>query len=235
MQQAPLLFDLNAELSFNSFYTACNSQVIQSLMEIAIGNNHEPQFYLWGSQGSGKSHLLQACCQHAHQYQRKAFYLRLYKNNLINPKVLEGLEEYDLICIDNVDYCAGHPAWEMALFNLYNDHRQNNHRLILSAHCSPHELPISLPDLKTRLNWGLSLELQPLSDEERIAAFSCKAKHLGIEISTKVSNFLTKHYAADLPTLWKLLTALERETLIAKRKLTLPFLKQILAKEPLLQ
>jgi DnaA family protein len=79
--------------------------------------------------------------------------------------------------------------------------------------------------------WGLTLKLQELSDAERIAAFTCKAKYLGFEISPKIGDFLTKHYARDLPALWDLLEQLDQETLIAKRKLTLPFLKQILAKQ----
>lgn len=232
MQQAALQFDLNAELSFSSFYTACNKQAINHLSDMASGKG-EMQFYLWGGNGAGKSHLLQACCQYAYQQKHQAFYLSLQKNQLIDPQILKGLEHFDLICIDNLDYCAQNAAWELALFNLYNDLRQNNHKLILSSHCSPKKLPVNLMDLKSRINWGLSLKLQPLSDEERIAAFTHKAKYLGFEISTKVGDFLTKHYAYDLPTLWTLLSALEQETLIAKRKLTLPFLKQILAKQHL--
>ena len=227
-EQIPIQFDLKAEQSFTSFYTACHQEVIQYLTDTASGKANQ-QIYLWGSKGLGKTHLLQACCQQAHQRQRSAFYLPLQKNQLPAPDVLEGLEALDLVCIDNIENCAGDSAWELALFNFYNLNRDSDHQLIISAHCPPNFLPLELPDLKTRMSWGLTLKLQELSDAERIAALTCKAKHLGFEISPRVGQFLNKHYARDLPTLWELLPKLEQATLIAKRKLTVPFLKQILA------
>ena len=229
-EQIPLQFDLKAEQSFASFYTASHQEIVQQLTATSSGKG-EQQLYLWGKQGAGKSHLLQACCLHAHQHQRTAFYLALDKNKLPATDILNGLETFDLICIDNINNCAGNSAWELGLFNFYNQHRENNHQLIVAAHCPPSYLAIELPDLKTRMNWGLTLKLQELVDTEQIAALTFKANKLGFEISPQVGDFLAKHYARDLPALWHLLPKLEKATLIAKRKLTVPFLKQILAEK----
>ena len=229
-EQIPLQFDLKAELSFASFYTASHQDVVQQLTDTASGQG-EQQLYLWGKQGAGKSHLLQACCLRANQRNRTAFYLTLATNKLPAPDILTGLETFDLVCIDNIENFAGNKAWELALFNFYNLHRENNHQLIVAAHCPPNFLPIELADLKTRMSWGLTLKLQELSDTEQISAFTFKAKNLGFEITTQVGVFLTKHYARDLPALWRLLPRLEQATLVAKRKLTVPFLKQILAQD----
>ena len=230
MEQIPIQFDLKVEQSFSSFYIACHQEVVQQLTDISSGKG-EQQIYLWGAQGLGKTHLLHACCQQAYQLKRSAFYLPLQKNNLPPPDVLEGLEVLDLVCIDNIEFCAGDHAWELALFKFYNINRENDHQLIISAHCPPNFLPLALPDLKTRMSWGLTLKLQELSDSERIAALTCKAKYLGFEISPQVGQFLNKHYARDLPALWNLLPKLEHATLVAKRKLTVPFLKQILVED----
>lgn len=229
-EQLPIQFDIKVEQSFSSFYTASHLQVVKHLTDTSSGKG-DRQIYLWGEQGAGKTHLLQACCLQAHALQRTAFYLPLPQNQLPAPNVLEGLEALDLVCIDNIENCAGDSAWELALFNFYNLNRDNNHQLIISADCPPRFLPLELPDLKTRMGWGITLKLQELSDTERIAAFTCKAKHLGFEISPQVGQFLNKHYARDLPALWELLPKLEQATLIAQRKLTVPFLKQILAEE----
>ena len=230
MEQIPIQFDLKVEQSFSSFYTACNQEVIQNLTDTSSGKG-DRQIYLWGKEGLGKTHLLHACCQQAYQLKRSAFYLPLQKNHLPPANVLEGLEALDLVCIDNIEYCAGDHAWELALFKFYNINRENDHQLIISAHCPPNFLPLALPDLKTRMSWGLTLKLQELSDSERIAALTCKAKYLGFEISPQVGQFLNKHYARDLPALWNLLPKLEQSTLVAKRKLTVPFLKQILVED----
>ncbi len=228
-EQVPIQFDIKAEQSFASFYIASHQEVIQHLTDTASGNGDQ-QLYLWGDKGLGKSHLLQACCQHAHQLALSAFYLPLPPDSLPAPEILQGLEAFDLVCIDNIEYCAGNNAWELALFNFYNAHRQNNHHLVISAHCPPNYLAFQLPDLKTRMSWGLTLKLQALSDAESIMALICKAKYLGFEISPKVGDFLLKHYARDQHALWDLLPKLEQATLVAKRKLTIPFLKQVLDK-----
>ncbi len=116
----------------------------------------------------------------------------------------------------------------MAFFNFFNLHRDQGHTLILSSSCPPNELAIRLPDLKTRLNWGLTLKLQPLTDEDRITALTYKASQMGFEISPKAGRFLLTHYDRDLSSLWALLKKLDQLSLAAKRKLTIPFLKQIL-------
>lgn len=231
-EQIPIQFDIKAEQSFASFYIASHQQVIKHLTDTSCGQG-DRQIFLWGAQGSGKSHLLQASCQQAFQHQRSTFYLLLEKHQLPPPEVLEGLESFDLVCIDNIENCAGESSWEQALFNFYNRNRENDHQLIISADCPPGFLPLELPDLKTRMGWGITLKLQELNDAERIAALTCKAKHLGFEISPQVGQFLNKHYARDLPALWDLLPKLEQATLIAKRKLTVPFLKQVLDEKKL--
>lgn len=227
-EQIPIQFDIKVEQSFASFFTACHAEVIQHLTDTANGKG-ERQIYLWGLAGLGKTHLLQACCQQAYLLQRSSFYLCLQKNQLPSPELLDGLEALDLVCIDNIELCAGNSDWELALFNFYNLSRENDHQLIISAHCPPNFLPFELADLKTRMSWGLTLKLQELSDTEQIAALTCKANNLGLEISPQVGTFLSKHYARDLPALWKLLPRLEQATLVAKRKLSVAFLKQILA------
>lgn len=229
-EQIPLQFDFKAEQSFASFYTARHQQIVQHLTDTANGRG-EQQLYLWGRQGSGKSHLLQACCLHANQHKRDAFYLCLNANKLPEVNVLDDLVLFELVCIDNIESCAGNHLWQLALFNFYNHHRENNHQLIIATHCPPSYLALELTDLKTRMSWGLTLKLQELSDTEQIAAFTFKAKNLGFEVSPQVGNFLAKHYARDLSKLWQLLAKLEQATLVAKRKLTVPFLKHILANE----
>lgn len=229
-EQIPVQFDIQAEQSFASFYTASHQQVIQYLTDTASGEG-EQQLYLWGKQGSGKSHLLQACCLRARQRRRTAFYLSLDEHQLPSPELLTGLETFDLVCIDNIDNCAGKSNWELGLFNFYNLLRENNNQLVVAAHCPANYLAIELADLKTRMNWGLTLKLHELSDTEQIAALTFKAKNLGFEISPQVGDFLRKHYARDLLELWHLLPKLEQATLVAKRKLTVPFLKQILAEK----
>ncbi|MGD7036760.1 DnaA regulatory inactivator Hda [Methylotuvimicrobium buryatense] len=229
-EQLPLLFEHKFNLTFANFYPGKNREIIGHLKDCVSGTG-EQQIYLWGNLGLGKSHLLQACCQLAQELKKTTFYYSFVADALPSTEILSGLEEYEVVCFDNIDAIAETSDWELAFFNFYNRHRDRGFKLILSSNCPPNWLTIRLPDLKTRLNWGLTLKLQELSDQESIEALAFKAKQMGFEINPTVGRFLLSHYARDLASLWRLLDRLDHATLAAKRKLTLPFLKQFLSQD----
>jgi DnaA family protein len=225
--QVPVQFEFQANQAFPSFFIGKNTEIITQLKGLAA-NGLEQQVYIWGDRGCGKSHLLQATCQHAQTKGKQPFYFRLNADDLPSPGLLEGLEEVELVCFDDIQALAGNPEWEQAMFGFYNSHRQNGHKLLLAADCPPKYLSFELPDLKTRMSWGLTLKILPLAEHQIIEALTFKAHSLGFDIPPNVGRFLLNHYVHDLPTLWVLLGKIDNATLIAKRKLTIPFLKQIL-------
>jgi DnaA family protein len=222
-EQLPVQFELQSTQNFSAFYPGNNKEVITHLQQLFI--NKEQLIFLWGARGSGKSHLLQAACQ---ETDKTSFFFSLDKKALPPTSILDGLENIDLVCFDNIDQISGNSKWEQAFFNFFNLHRDNNNHLVLSAPCPPKYLEIQLPDLKTRMSWGLTLKLKLLSDEQLLNALTYKADVSGFEITPNVGKFLMTHYTSDLPSIWKLLNEIEQATLIAQRKLTIPFLKQIM-------
>ncbi|MGR8933064.1 MAG: DnaA regulatory inactivator Hda [Gammaproteobacteria bacterium] len=226
-EQIPLHFEFKGDKTFENFFSGAQREIVEHLQRAAVGSG-EKQIFLWGERGLGKSHLLQACCRLAHQRQRSSFYYDLAAVPLPAPEILEGIEAFDLVCLDNLEAAAGNAAWEQALFHFYNRSREGEQRLVFSAALPPAELPVNLPDLKTRLAWGLTLHLQAYSEPDKIALLAFKARQLGFDITPQVGRFLLSRYARDLPSLWALLDELDRETLAAKHKLTVPFLKRIL-------
>ena len=227
--QLPLQFEYKPDYTFASFFAGNNLEVVEHLQQCISGKG-ESQILVWGTKGQGKSHLLQACCRYAQQMQLTSFYLSLHRANLPDPSILDDLETMTVVCLDNIDSLIGHKDWENALFVFYNQQRDQGHRLILSASNQPIKLAFHLPDLHTRLSWGLVLKLQKLDDEEKIYALTYKARQLGLEISPQVGRFLIQHYSRDLPSLWELLDKIDQATLAAKRKLSIPFLKSMLEK-----
>ena len=227
IKQLPLQFEFRANQTFNDFFAGSNLETVTHLQNSSAGTG-ERQVFIWGEAGLGKSHLLQACCQQAQALKRASFYFSLSPVYLPDPELLAGLDKYDVVCFDNIHHIAGNQTWELAFFNFYNLHRDQDHTLILSATIPPNKMAIQLPDLQTRLNWGLTLKLQALSDEDKITALVFKAEQMGFEISPQAGRFLLAHYDRDLSSLWALLTTLDRASLAAKRKLTIPFLKQFL-------
>lgn len=226
-EQLPLQFEFRANQTFADYFPGNNGEVLAHLQNCIAGDG-EPQIFIWGERGLGKSHLLQACCHQAQSQGNSSFYFSLVKDNLPDPSLLIELDNFDVVCFDNMDVIAGNRDWEIAFFNFFNQHRDQEHLLILSAERAPNDLGIILPDLKTRLNWGLTLRLYPLADDTRVPALIFKADLMGFEIPPQVGRFLLAHYDKDLSSLWELLAKLDKASLAAKRKLTIPFLKKIL-------
>ena len=226
-QQLPLQFEFRANQSFNDFFAGSNQEIIVHLQNSVTGRG-ELQIFLYGQSGLGKTHLLQACCQFAQSLRRSSFYLDLAGSHLPDVDILNGLDSLELVCLDNIQAIAGKPEWETAFFHFFNLHRDSEHTLIISAECLPNQIPVSLPDLKTRLNWGLTLKLQALSENDQISALIIKANRMGFEVSPQTGLFLLTHYGRDFSALWHLLDKLDKASLAAKRKLTIPFLKKIL-------
>ncbi len=226
-EQLPFRFKFLGNQSFASFYPGNNHEVIDHLQAF-VATAREQQIYLWGDQGLGKTHLLQACCQSARELDKTVFYLDFKSTQLPAPSILDGMENLSIVFLDNIDQVAGHSGWEQALFDFYNRHRDQGKQLLISALCPPKYLPFLLQDLKTRMSWGLTLKLQAMDDDQSVNALIHKANYMGFAISENVGRFLLNRYARDLPALWSLLEEIDHATLAAKRKLTIPFLKQIM-------
>jgi DnaA family protein len=184
--------------------------------------------YLWGAAGSGKSHLLQACCQ-AMNGNQSAIYLPLQTLKEWGPEMLEGIDQQALIGIDDIDTIANLPVWEEALFHLYNRVRDNEKTtLIITGKCPPMQLPLRLPDLQSRLSWSLVIQLNELNDQDKMNTLKLHAHKRGLELSTHVGRFLLNHCARNMHDLHTLLNLLDEASLVAQRKITIPFVKHTL-------
>ncbi len=191
---------------------------------------HQQFFYLWGNKGSGKSHLLKGVCQHYLAQQRPALYVPLNKAQYFSPAVLENLEQQALVCLDDLQAVIGNAEWEVAIFDLINRVRETGRTLlIMSADQSPVNLPVQLPDLASRLTWGEVYQLAPLNDKQKIDVLQKAAYQRGIELPDETANFLFKRLERDMKTLFNALEKLDQASLQAQRKLTIPFVKEILS------
>lgn len=226
-KQLALAIKLNDEATFTDFNWAGNLLLKQQLHQL-LERPEERILYLWGTAGSGKSHLLQAACQEVSNRQ-SAIYLPLRLLKEWGPETLDGLEEQQLICIDDIDTIAGSTEWEEAVFHLYNKIRDSNeHILIISGNQAPKNLAIRLPDLRSRVGWGLVLQIHELSDEEKINTLSLHAMKRGFHLPVGVGHLLLTRCSRNMHDLHQLLNQLDDASLAAQRKITIPFVKDIL-------
>ncbi|RUR13965.1 DnaA regulatory inactivator Hda [Legionella sp. km772] len=226
-KQLALAIQLNDEATLDNFNWQNNELLKQQLVDI-LQFKSEKILYLWGTTGCGKSHILQGCCQAVNSDQ-SAIYLPLSLLKEWGSDSLEGLEEQTLICIDDIDAIATDKIWEEALFHLYNKIKDNeNSLLIISGNQPPSSSPIQLADLRSRLAWGLVWQLHELSDEEKIQTLKLVAHQRGFDLSLSVLQFLIKRCSRNMHDLHQMLDLLDKASLQAHRKITIPFIKDIL-------
>lgn len=216
---------LRDEATFENFYVSENQQVVRCLNELVTAKG-ESIIYLWSSQRDvGITHLLQACCHLTSEKGNNAIFLPLSKSGL-TPEILQDLELVDTVCVDDVDEVLGKPEWEEALLHLYNRVRDGGSRLVIGAKKMPYLAHCNLPDLKSRLSWGLALRVDALTDQEKLCALQMRMKRRGLIVSSQVAQFLLRHYGSEMKGLFEVVEKLDRASLREKRKLTIPFIKQ---------
>lgn len=228
--QLPLEFTYNNECTFSSFVTGTNRELVDSLVHIRSASDF-PFVYFWGKPGTGKSHLLHALCQSEQFHNTPVAMIPLdlvNRDALYSPQMLEGLEKLSLICIDGVQSIAAEREWEHALFHLYNRARDASTPMVVTGDRPPARLPVELADLKTRLAWGIVLELRDINDDDKLLALQIRAKHRGMELNEEVGEFLLRRYSRNMSALAALLDRLDKAGLSEQRRLTVPFVKQIL-------
>jgi DnaA family protein len=223
--QLPLGIRLRPEATFESYLAGLNREALDYLRaRFDAGRN----VYLWGGAGTGKTHLLHAACQAAGARGEGVVYLPLGRSGELAPELLDGLETLALVCIDDLQSIAGLQEWERRLFALFNAVRERGGRLLLAADRPPRSLGVALEDLRTRFAWDLVFQLQPLGDDELEAALIRRAQALGMELPDEVARYLVQRLVRDVATLFRLLDLLERESLSAQRRLTVPFVRGVL-------
>jgi DnaA family protein len=221
--QLPLGIELKPRINFDNFIGSQNSEAV-SRLRLA----QDPFIYLWGETGCGKSHLLQAACQEQSDAGLPVAYVPLAEIDALALTILEGLESVQLVCLDDLERLAGRGAWELALFSLFNQLRERNARLVVGANAPPAQLEIGLPDLASRLTWGPCYHLLTLDDPGRLELLMRNAEQRGLKISPDIATFLLHRLPRDAHSLARLVERLDRESLAAQRRLTIPFVRQVL-------
>lgn len=225
--QLSLSIGLRDDATFANFFPGDNVYLLDALRALIQGHGESFQF-IYGSHDSGKSHLLQALCHQADAAGLRSVYLPLEELALLSPDLLEGLEALDVICIDDLNIVAGRAKWEAALFHCFNRLRDAGKVMVVAADAAPSKLGVRLPDLSSRLAWGVTSALHKLDDEQKIAAFKLRANERGLELSDDVARYILHRSPRTLRELFDMLAMLDHASLMAQRKLTIPFVKEAL-------
>jgi DnaA family protein len=223
-----LVFDLAASepQSFSNFLRGSNAEALATLDALAAGRATETGILLWGAPGSGKTHLLRAAILAAEARGAAVAYVAT-PDNLVAQDA-GRLAACALVAIDEID--SAPPDAQSVIFTLFNGLKEKDGHLLAAASAAPASLPLR-EDLRTRLAWGLVYEIAPLSDADKAGALSAYAEQRGFRLGADVIGYLLAHGRRDMPALLATLSALDRQSLAAKRPITVPMLRDWLQRD----
>jgi DnaA-homolog protein len=226
MRQIPLEVRLPDRAVFASFLPARNAQALEHLQRLAAGARSALS-WVCGPAGSGKTHLLQALCAAAAEHMR-AGYVPLAELAPLGVGVLEGLPQLECLALDDIDRVAGQPHWERALFGLLRELEDAGGRLVLAARPPPALIEWVLPDLGSRCAAAAVFQLRVLDEDEQYAALQLRARLRGLELPQDTWRWLRRRFPRDMRSLYELLDTLDEAALAAQRRLTVPFIREVL-------
>lgn len=229
-QQLGLAVSLRDDCQFANFHALAGSSAWQAreFLRDDVAEDKENLAYLWGPSGCGRSHLLQAICHHWADNGRRVQYLPIKDIKDVDAHaVLAGLENVDLVCLDDVDQMAHLPDWQEALFHFLNRRSLTGTCVVVSGDTSPLRLEMPLADLTSRLSAAVTFQLPGYGDEEKIQILRYRAECLGLELSAEAARFLLNHAPRNLAVLIEKLRDLDTKSLVHQRRLSVPFIKQV--------
>ena len=225
-RQLALQIQINERASLNNFFVSKkNNKTIQILKSILLGSDKGVQIFIDDLGSNGKSYLLQAICNDFSNSNNSSIYIPMQEAINLDPSILEGVSELNLICIDDIDLINKRRGWEIALFNLINECYEKECFLLLSG--SIYELE-AIPDLVSRIKKMETLRLEAINDDELLEATKAISKNLNIEISDKNMNYLINNSKRDIKTIFRTLSQLEKESLERKKSIGLNLIKEVI-------
>lgn len=227
MRQLTLDVTLRGGPRLEGFHPEPNGLALGAVQAL-VNRCGDRQLFLCGETGCGKTHLLHAACHAMAAEGRRIAYLPMGMLSARGPGVLEGWQDHDLVAIDDLDLMPAEADMEEALFHLINQVRDTGGSLIMAARTSPQGLSIKLPDLRSRMVWGPVIHLHLPDEGQMLSVIRSSAAQRGFQLPDEVCEHLLRQYPRDLGSLLAVLEILDKASLQAQRRVTLPFLRQCL-------
>lgn len=223
--QASFRFLVSERYQLEQFSVGTNVELLTRLRALPMQSRFAGT-WLYAPGGYGKSHLLQASCQRATEQRRRAVYLPLAR--IADPQALLGLEDLDLVALDDVDLRLGEQNFEQALMALYTGLFAAERQLLIATQTPPAALAPLLPDLASRLRAFETFAVQGLDDAGKADVLRTRAALRGLPLSDEVLSYWLRRGSRELKRLLEDLELLIDHALGEQAPITVTTVKQAL-------
>ncbi len=196
--------------------------------------------FIYGNSGLGKTHLLYAITNEILLRRKNctAVYVRGedFANEMINSLSKKIPMQYfrdkyrkaDVLLVDDVQFISGKPSTQEEFFHTFNALYEEKKQIILACDRPVKEIPSLEERLKTRFEWGLTVDIQPPDYELRYAILKNKAISSGINLSDQILMFLADNIKGNIRHLEGAIKRLHAASLLINTTLTFDKVKEVL-------
>lgn len=220
MQQIALDIGLAHTPTLDNFVPGANGAALEHLHQWLQASAPAAVTYLWGPEGSGKTHLLHAAFAGLRDLGHSVGHLDAH-----SAAACDFDERWAAVLIDDVHLYS--PALQHTAFSWFVQ-AHTLQRPVLATGLLPPKALVLREDLRTRLGWGQVLGLELLGEAQTRAVLRQAADARGLVLSDEVMDFTLRRFSRDLGSLMQLLDAMDRYALQAQRVLTIPLVKSML-------
>lgn len=225
--QLPLGVKLPQTATLAAFVGKTNADVRRAVTATVAGQGE--RLYLHGPGATGKTHLLQAACRTVSDAGLRSAYVPLRKMAGQAAALLPGMQSLACVCLDDVGAITGNRDAEIALIGLIDGLHACGGRLLVSDRYPVAELSFELADLASRLSGCAAHTLAELDDADKAQLLVSGAAQRGMQLPAATAQYMLRRVDRDVPSLMQALAQLDSASLAAQRRLTIPFVKQVLA------
>ncbi len=201
---------LNPRYTFESFVVGASNDLAYAASQAVStspGTKYNPVF-IYGGSGLGKTHLIQAIGNDIKRHQPDTRVLYVSSETFVSEFLdhvqfkkkgfADKYRSVDVLIVDDVQFIAGKQATQEAFFHTFNHLHQSNKQIILSSDKPPRNIPTLTERLRSRFEWGMSIDIQLPDYETRMAIVKTKAALSGVELDNDTVEYLAKNMNTNI-------------------------------------
>jgi len=196
------LYGFNPRYTFDNFVVGAGNRMAYAAARSAAERPSEQSYnplFIYASPGLGKTHLLQAIGHKALENNLKPLYVsgEQFTNDFVAALRERRTDEFrakyrsaDMLMVDDVHFIGGKEQTEESFFHTFNDLHNAGRQIVITSDCPPRSMPLLQERLRSRFEWGLTVDIQPPDYETRLAILQSKAEQVQASITPDVLDLM---------------------------------------------